>query len=237
MPKSVIFDLFETLVTENHAEWHAEKSSRARRLGIPEEVFKREWAVHYMDRMTGILPNYAAVLQRICLNAGLEPPYEEIEALQQEGLRAKSHPFERTDSAVLNMLDKLRAEGYAIGVISNCAFDQVLAWYTSPLAARVDEVIFSCVVGKVKPDSAIYELACNRLGCEPAHAVFVGDGGSDELRGAQAAGLKAIWGTWFIEHWPWDWVDNVAATASDFPRCRSVLELPKLVETLLSDYR
>ena len=96
----------------------------------------------------------------------------------------------------------------------------------------VDVPIFSCVEGLIKPDSAIYELACDRLGVDVSDAVFVGDGGSDELCGADAAGVKAIWATWYIETWPWDWVGNVAKTSDAFPRCRKICDLSALVDDM-----
>ena len=84
--------------------------------------------------------------------------------------------------------------------------------------------------GLIKPDTAIYELACDRLGVDVSAAVFVGDGGSDELRGADAAGLKAIWATWYIETWPRDRVGNVAKTSGAFPCCRRICDLPSFVD-------
>ena len=54
----------------------------------------------------------------------------------------------------------------------------------------------------LKPDRKIYELACDRLRIEPSEAVFVGDGGSNELWGATEAGIEALWCTWFLDDWP-----------------------------------
>ena len=34
MDRAVIFDLYETLVTENHPEWHAEAPTPGERLGL-----------------------------------------------------------------------------------------------------------------------------------------------------------------------------------------------------------
>lgn len=41
----------------------------------------------------------------------------------------------------------------------------------------------------MKPDPAIYLLACRRLGVAPEDCVFVGDGGDRELEGAAAVGM------------------------------------------------
>ena len=53
--KAVLFDLYETLVTENHPEWHAPAPTPGERLGIAQEDFNREWSVRYQARMTGKL--------------------------------------------------------------------------------------------------------------------------------------------------------------------------------------
>ena len=41
------------------------------------------------------------------------------------------------------------------------------------------------------------DLACDRLGIVPAKAVFVGDGGFDELQGAAAVGMRPIQARWY----------------------------------------
>lgn len=228
MSQAVIFDLFETLVTENYPEWHAEAASPAQALGIDAQAFSAAWKRAYLPRMTGHYPDYAAVLRAICAELGVVVDVETIDTLQHARMAAKARPFARVEPDILTMLDTLRTDGWQIGVITNCAFDEVNAWAESPLAQRVDCPIFSCAVGMVKPEQPIYGLACRELGCEPAQAIFVGDGGSDELRGARAAGLQAIWATWFIERWPWDWVASVANAADGVPRCRTPLALPAL---------
>ena len=161
-------------------------------------------------------------------------PEEEIALMQAERLAAKARPFERMDPRVVQTLHELKEAGYRIGLITNCAYDEIAAWDSSELAGLVDVPIFSCVEGLIKPDPAIYELACDRLGVDVSAAVFVGDGGSDELRGADAAGLKAIWATWYIETWRWNWVENVAKTSGMFPRCRRICDLPALVDDVYS---
>jgi FMN phosphatase YigB (HAD superfamily) len=57
--------------------------------------------------------------------------------------------------------------------------------------------VFSYAVGFVKPEPGIYLEAAQRLGVDPVNAVFIGDGGDDELAGAERAGLQAAQATWF----------------------------------------
>ena len=232
MGRTVIFDLYETLVTENYPEWHVGALMPSGRLGLAQEVFEHEWSARYQVRMTGKLRHYSDVLREICCACQIVPPEEEIASMQVERLAAKARPFERIEPLVVQTLHTLKGAGYRIGLITNCAYDEIAAWDSSELSVLVDVPIFSCVEGLIKPGPAIYELACDRLGVDVSATVFVGDGGSDELRGADASGLKAIWATWYIETWPWNWVGNVAKTSDTFPCCRRICDLPALVEDM-----
>ena len=91
--KAVLFDLYETLVTENHPEWHVPAPRPGERLGIPQEDFNREWSARYQARMTGKLRNYSDVLREICGSCGIEPPEAEISLMQAERSAAKARPF------------------------------------------------------------------------------------------------------------------------------------------------
>ncbi|MCA1325322.1 HAD family hydrolase [Herbaspirillum sp. alder98] len=47
--------------------------------------------------------------------------------------------------------------------------------------------------GRAKPDPAIFHAACDALGIAPANTVYVGDDLTLDVRGAQQAGLRAVW--------------------------------------------
>ena len=88
-------------------------------------------------------------------------------------------------------LAALRARGLRLAVISNLAPP-----YGPPvrrlLAPWIDTCIFSFEVGHAKPDGAIFQLACERLGIAPARALMVGDNPKHDVAGAQAAGIQAL---------------------------------------------
>ena len=232
MDRAVIFDLYETLITENHPEWHSEPPPYER-LGLTQEDFDQERAARYQACMTGKLRDYSSLLREICRACKVVPPEDELSLMQAERLAAKARPFERIDSLIIEMLQAVKRTGYRIGVISNCTYDEIAAWESSPLSQQVDVPIFSCIEEIAKPDPAIYQLALDRLGIESDAVIFVGDGGSDELNGASAVGLKPIWATWFIEAWPWDWVTKVARSAHTFPRCREISDLSSIIDSMI----
>jgi epoxide hydrolase-like predicted phosphatase len=90
-----------------------------------------------------------------------------------------------------DMVDAVRAAhaaGFKTGLISN---SWGLGIYERAPVDLFDVSVISGEVGLHKPQPEIYELACERLGVEPASAVFV-----DDLRencdGAEAVGMTAI---------------------------------------------
>lgn len=58
-------------------------------------------------------------------------------------------------------------------------------------AELVDDIVYSHEVGMSKPDPAIYELACVRLGVRPDETVFVDDVPAN-VEAAREAGMAAI---------------------------------------------
>jgi glucose-1-phosphatase len=82
---------------------------------------------------------------------------------------------------------------YKIGLLSN-AFDDLRAMLVErwQIADLFDDLVISAEVGLVKPDARIYQLAVERLGVAPETTVFLDDV-EQNIDGARAAGLQAIW--------------------------------------------
>jgi putative hydrolase of the HAD superfamily len=102
-----------------------------------------------------------------------------------------------------NVLKQLKARGKKIGLISNADVTEVAAWDESPIAPLFDSTVFSCKVGHVKPEHQIYEVCLTELDVSASDCVYVGDGGSDELKGARSLGMTTVMITGEVEHiWP-----------------------------------
>jgi len=91
-------------------------------------------------------------------------------------------------------LSALRAAGFKLGLITNGSV-RMQSRKLECLALRpmFDAVLISDAEGVHKPDPEIFRRALERLGVEAAHACFVGNHPEDDMAGARAAGLKAVW--------------------------------------------
>ena len=93
------------------------------------------------------------------------------------------------------MLERLAAiPGTRLGMITNGdpAF-QGRKLAAVGLGDRFEVVVASGAEGVVKPDPAIFRIACERLGVDPADAVYVGDRLRTDAIGAASAGLAGVW--------------------------------------------
>lgn len=95
-------------------------------------------------------------------------------------------------SDALAALGALRAQGRRIGILSDCSSETPELWPTLPYADLVDAAVFSFDVGTRKPDRRMYVAVADALGVEPEDCLYVGDGSSHELTGAEAAGMTAV---------------------------------------------
>jgi putative hydrolase of the HAD superfamily len=98
----------------------------------------------------------------------------------------------RLFSDVEPTLNRLREAGYRLGLITNVTNDPTRDIEKILLKEHFDIVIASCLVGFEKPSPRIFELALDGLGATPSEAVHVGDQYLADVKGAEAAGIKAI---------------------------------------------
>ncbi|MFF3923008.1 HAD family hydrolase [Paenibacillus lactis] len=197
--KAALFDLYETLITEFSGGKRIFRRQQVdpERLGLSQDEFKREWRIRQERRMNGSFPTFHAVIRDILEQRNLSYPNDHVEQLYRARVEEKRLPFESIRPDILEMLGLLKKRGIKLGLVSNCTEEEVIHFGRSPLASCFDDVIFSYEVGLAKPQKEIYLMACERLGVTPEASIFVGDGGSDELRGAQDAGLRPYHAYWF----------------------------------------
>ena len=113
----------------------------------------------------------------------------ELAPERRAGLVERMFGHIEPDEAMLDALRRARAGGVRTGLISNSMgagrYDR------SIFPELFDGVVISGDEGMHKPEPAIYELGCERVGLSPAECVFV-----DDLRencdGAEAVGMTAV---------------------------------------------
>ena len=191
-PAAVLFDLWGTLVPPIPPSVRDVVSREmAVDLGVAPGEFASAYRDSYRERflgLTGTLQETVAALARAC---GGSPSTSAV-------TRAASRRLDLTrrllasGAATLEVLDELRQREFRLGLVSDSSCETPALWPASPLAARLEAVAFSCLLGARKPDPRIYRCALDALGCAAADCVYVGDGGSHELSGAAALGMRAI---------------------------------------------
>ena len=132
-----------------------------------------------------------STLLTIARRCGGEPSLEQLtQAVDVQ--RAGAEAVRRARPGALQMLRTLRGEGYGLALLSDCSSELVEAWSHTPFASYLDATVFSFHEGRRKPDPRLYATAASRLGVAPHECWYVGDGGSRELQGALAAGMRPV---------------------------------------------
>lgn len=188
--EAVVFDLYGTLVESlPHDVQHGLELARA--VSAPPEKFASLWRESVYDRMAGKFASMEETVAHICAKLGISPsPMELQEAAVVRARALKSFIAVRPDAA--ETLLALKKAGLRTGLITNSGPGTAEAWQQTPLAGLIDEAVFSYEVRMTKPDPAIFRLACERLMVRPDACMYVGDGGDDELSGAESVGMRAV---------------------------------------------
>ena len=214
MIRAVLFDLFETLISES-ATSPTRASSLGAALGLEQTAFRLEWRPWRPRIVLGEV-SFCHALTEISRTLAGTVDASAVERVCDQRIREKAAAYARHDAEVVALITELGARGLRLAVLSNCFNEDVLAWPTWPLAHAFQCRVFSFAERVAKPDPEIYLRAVHRLGVQPETAVYIGDGGDNELKGAEEAGLRACQATWFLARWPQSrsWVGHGLRLAS-----------------------
>jgi putative hydrolase of the HAD superfamily len=99
----------------------------------------------------------------------------------------------RVGPGIIEVLEALRGDGMALGIVSN--WDQRLFSLCAGLeiAQYFDIIIASGVVGASKPSPEIFREALRQARVAPRETVHVGDSLEDDILGAARVGIRPIW--------------------------------------------
>lgn len=193
----VFFDLFFTLTIPQYNDDKNENDV----LGITRE----EWETYaednelYLDRAIGKEKDLQKIIESIVKKIDMQVS----ESQKKEILELREKRFKKSlvniDPRIINVLLDLKISGKKLCLISNADIIDVLHWKDSKLSDLFDYAIFSYEVGYLKPQKEIYQIALKKMNTTPQKCIFVGDGGSNELKGAKELGINTILTEYLLE--------------------------------------
>lgn len=206
--RAVLFDLGGTLMYER-ATWEAITARadealtnylRSEGLELNLSTFPREFrkrlSMYFKQREKDLLETtYSFVLRDVLSDKGYGEISESIIRNSLDQLFAITQTNWVLESDTVPTLQKLEADGYRLGLISNAGDDQDV----QQLARRFgitqyfDFILTSAACSYRKPHKRIFEIALSNWYFLPSEAVMVGDNLDADIRGAQSVGLFAVW--------------------------------------------
>ncbi|MDA8395661.1 MAG: HAD family hydrolase [Candidatus Dormibacteraeota bacterium] len=190
--RGVIFDLYGTLIdgwTSKEADLRARELGEA--LEAPLGPFLELMESTYTERATGRLGDVAPMLRALCLQVGHEPSDCALARAAELRIAQFREVLSRPRPEVPSLLATLRDRGVSVGLITDCSAETPRLWPELGWSRPVQSPLFSWVEGRRKPDPELYRKALALLGLDAEECLYVGDGGSQELTGAEAVGLAA----------------------------------------------
>lgn len=181
--QAIIFDYGEVLCTPD--------PSASRNLlaltGLAQPDFDR---VYWADRRDYDLGRFdgRGYWTRFAARAGLALDPARLNALVENDVLLWTHLSE----PMLAWVAALQHAGMSTAILSNMVPD-VLRYMRQEFAwlRHFTQLTWSCELGIVKPDPAIYHFTCEKLRVRPDEALFLDDK-PENVRGAEQAGLMAL---------------------------------------------
>lgn len=132
-------------------------------------------------------------LDRFLEALGLEDPEQRRDASRRiEREHGRANLWSGAAAGAGRTLEALKDRGYRLGVVSNADGRVARLLAEAGLAAHLEIILDSALVGMEKPDPRIFLAAADQIGVVPQACAFVGDIYEIDIVGARAAGLRAI---------------------------------------------
>lgn len=210
MLNSVLFDLDGTLLDTADDFLAIIRSMRAER-GLADEPLEQVRAC-VSNGAAGMLCEAFSVTPKA---PGFADLREDFLQRYQAAIAVHTRPF----PGIMELLDWLDAEGLPWGVVTNkLSHFSIPLLEATGLAQRCASLVCPDQVTHAKPHPEPLLKACQEMGVEPGHSVFIGDHLRD-IQAGQAAGMRtvaALYGYLIADDQPHLWnathsIDNAAA--------------------------
>ncbi len=182
--RAVIFDYGEVLSGPENQSVYRELLEISK---LPEGLFQKNYWKYRLDYDAAIL-NGRTYWEKIAEESGAEFTAAQIDRLIERDARM----WMDINEPMLAWALSIKSSGLRTAILSNMGEDVLRAMRKSfAWLEKFDALIWSCELGIVKPEPAIYLEAIRKLGVQPQEALFI-DNLEVNVAGAEAAGLHAI---------------------------------------------
>jgi putative hydrolase of the HAD superfamily len=189
--KAVIFDLFGTLVDDFGSSVGQMHHEMADALAVPYEQFLALWGQTAKMRIIGVFETVEANIRYVCDTIKVSPSAKQLEKAVELRMKYIGQALRPRPDAI-STISELKNKGHKIGLLSNCSIEIPILWQETAFADLFDTTVFSSRERLKKPDTRIFNLACERLGAMPASCLYIADGEDHELKAAASVGLHAV---------------------------------------------
>jgi putative hydrolase of the HAD superfamily len=98
--------------------------------------------------------------------------------------------YSKVPEGFVQAMKDVRAKGVKVAIVSNSEGMLDRLFDKLGILSCFDTVVDSAKVGVEKPDARIFEIACERTGTTPAHALHLGDTMATDIVGARNAKMR-----------------------------------------------
>jgi putative hydrolase of the HAD superfamily len=200
--KALLLDLDDTLLDysggvdlcwEHACATAAPSVERARLLEALVETRRWFWSdpVRHRQERVDMLRAWTRIAAAALERCGGDPGHA---AALAEEYAARRRAAMRLFPDALDMLERLRARGVPLGLVTNGdARQQRDKIERHDLGRFFDAIIVEGEFGAGKPDEVVYRAALTRIGVGPADAWMVGDHLEFDVDGPQRLGVQGVW--------------------------------------------
>ncbi len=199
-PQAILFDLDDTLFDHRRASSVALDAIHGSfAADLPKQEFATRHAqvlelFHARFLAAELTLDQARIARMQALFASFEREIDTATAEQVASLYRQQHQANRhlVDGARA-LIERLAGQCRLGIVTNNSTVEQREKLRALDIASHFDAVVISEDVGVTKPDPEIFAIALQRLGANPHQSVFIGDSWTNDIIGARAVGMAAVW--------------------------------------------
>ena len=189
---AVLFDLFGTIIPRPERSRHKKMMRDLAEIAeVDSDLFADVWISTNRERVSRYGTDTDRMMKSVLDRFDLVLDQASVQKMTKVWYDMTTSHFYFFDD-VIPAFEDLKRDGMKIGLLTNCGPIVPELIEGSEIRHLLDAAVYSTIEGFVKPDPEIYLSACGRLATEPSQTLFIGDGDSDELRGAYHSGLTAV---------------------------------------------